>query len=112
MKTLIPESWRTKVAAILDQAQVGTIHIRERPRRDWENLDPEHYEIGLYVVLADALSAPGTLYGKKHTMDEEGECYSFSFRYHPPSANGEIDLYTKLNLLTDGQVVIVYSAHT
>jgi hypothetical protein len=112
MSILIPESWRQDVAAILDQAVAGTILVRQRPRKDWENLDIEHYEAGLYVVLADALSAPGALFGKEHTMEEDGECYSFTFRYRPPSANGEIELYTKLNLLPDGQVVIIYSAHT
>jgi hypothetical protein len=113
MSIIIPQRWRTAVVAILDQPQEGTILLRKRPRREWSNLDDEHTEFGLYALLADELSVAGDLYGKVHTdMDEEGECYSFSFRYHPPSAKGEIELYTKLNLLPDGQVVIIYSAHT
>ena len=112
MKIIIPERWRTDVVAILDQAQAGTIHVKERPRNDWENLDDSHFEAGLYAVLADALSVEGQLKGKKHTMDEPGECYSFSFPYRIPATGGEIILYTKLNLLTGGQVVICYSAHT
>jgi len=113
MSIIIPQRWRTDVAAILDQAQEETILLRKRPRREWFNLDDEHTEFGLYALLADELSIAGNLYGKVHTdMVEEGECYSFSFRYRPPTAEGEIELYTKLNLLPDGQVVIIYSAHT
>ncbi len=112
MKIIIPQRWRTDVVAILDQAQAGTIIVKERPGNDWRNLDDSHFEAGLYDVLADALSVTGVLKGKEHTMDEEGECYSFSFRYRVPATGGEITLYTKLNLLTGGQIVICYSAHT
>jgi hypothetical protein len=113
MRTAIPGQWRKAVSAILHAAQRGTILVRQRPRNDWRNLDSQHFDAGLYAVLADALDVSGVLHGKKHTdMDEEGECYSFTFRYRPPSAKGELDLYTKINLMPDGQVVIVYSVHT
>ena len=110
--SLIPEQWRQQVAAILEAAQLGTIIVTIRARHDWRNLDNEHYESGLYSLLAEELRVSGAIYGKRHTMDEAGECYSFTFLYQPPSATGPITLYAKLNLLPDGQVVIIYSAHT
>jgi hypothetical protein len=111
MSIRIPEDWRKAVAPILHQGLDGTIQMPREARRRWLNLDTKHYDQALYSLLAHELEKPGDIYGKNHTMNEEGECYSFSFRYHPPSANGPIDLYTKLNLLPDGQVVIIYSAH-
>lgn len=113
IRVLIPERWRQAVATILRARLDGTIIATTRAKSTWKNLDDAHYEAGLYSLLAEQLSIEGPIYGKiEPDMDEEGECYSFSFRYHPPSAKGEIELYTKLNLLPDGQVVIVYSAHT
>lgn len=112
MKIVVPVAWREAVAAILTAMRHGTILVPKRPRNDWRNLDPRHYDTGLYATLAEILNSPGDLLGKKHDdMDQPGDCYSFTFRYHPPSARDEIDLYTKLNLMPDGRVVIIYSAH-
>ena len=38
-------------------------------------------------------------------MDEPGETHSFIFRY------GDSPLYTKINLTSQNQIVIVYFAH-
>jgi len=113
MKILIPERWRQEVATILRASRRGTIIATTWAKSRWKNLDDAHYEAGLYALLAEQLSIEGDLYGKHElNMDEEGECYSFTFDYEPPSANAPVELYTKLNLLPDGQVVIIYSAHT
>jgi hypothetical protein len=112
MPIVIPEPWRTTVAEILRQQEAGTIEFNREGRRKWQNLDEKHYDAWLYALLVEQLSARGEIRGKKHDMKPEGETYSFSFRYHPPSANGEIELYTKLSLLPGGQVVIIYSAHS
>lgn len=113
MKIPIPLEWRTKVAGVLAHALPGTILLTIRAEKNWRNLDSAHQIAGLYALLAEELSVPTAIYGKKETgMDDEGECYSFTFQYFPPSAAGEIPLYTKLSLLPDGQVVIIYSAHT
>ena len=111
MRVLIPDPWRRRVATLLDQASPGTVFVRQRPRHDWQNLDHAHYDEGLRAVLSEALNVRTPVFGKRHFMAEEGECYSFTFPYHPPSARGVVTLYAKLNLLPGGRVVVVYSVH-
>ncbi len=38
-------------------------------------------------------------------MDEEGETYEFFFTFEG------VNLYAKVNLLPDGKIIIIYSAH-
>jgi hypothetical protein len=100
----LPKAWCKTVASILKEAKPGTVFIRQRARRDWASLTSCPFDSALREVLADALGTEG-LKGKKHYMDEPGETHSFIFRY------GDSPLYTKINLTSQNQIVIVYFAH-
>ncbi len=100
----IPKTWCDATAHILRDNRPGSVIIRQRARRDWASMPWNPFDYELLDELADALERKA-LTGKKHTMDEPGETYSFIF-YHQ-----NFPVYTKLNLTHQGQLVIIYSAH-
>ncbi len=100
----IPKTWCGATARILRDNRPGSVIIRQRARRDWASMPWNPFDYELLDELADALERKA-LTGKKHTMDEPGETYSFIF-YHQ-----NFPVYTKLNLTHQGQLVIIYSAH-
>ena len=100
----IPNQWRTKVAALLRGGKPESVLIKQRARRDWASLPFSPFDYELREALAVALDDP-QVRGKRHQMDEPGETYAFLFNYQSTR------IYTKVNLTSADNVVIVYSAH-
>ncbi len=105
MPTKIPGEWKKTVRDILVAVDYDNIILRERARLDWEATFPLLFPCDLYLAIGNELEDPD-LEGKKEEMREPGETYAFIFHQE------EKKLYTKICLCPDGQVIIVYSAHT
>jgi len=104
MAILIPDAWKTSVCKVLSTCDERNIHMTLTARNDWASTFPDYWLHSLYLALTDALSAPD-IRGERKEMDEEGETYAFFFSHE------DTRLYGKVNLLPDGKVIIVYSAH-
>jgi hypothetical protein len=104
MASHIPDEWKTRVCDILRARDRSKITVRDVVWKDWESTFPNAWPDDLYNALEDALNAPRIL-GARKFMDEAGETYAFLFEFE------EAPLFGKINLLPDGRVIIVYSAH-
>ncbi len=104
MPVEIPQLWRQSVAELLRNGNAEQVLIRQRARRDWSSLFPDHFDYQLRDALADALDREVTS-GKRHEMEEPGETYGFIFHH------AGRPIYGKVNLTDPDHVVIVYSAH-
>lgn len=101
---LIPSKWKQAVIRIL-RSNADAIITKKRSDREWEELFPGCFSYERFEALARALSTPG-IHGKPvYGMDEEGETWEFLFFYK------EVHLYSKINLLPSGQIIILYSSH-
>lgn len=58
----------------------------------------------MLAAISEALEEHGVVGGRK-VMDEPTETYAFFFFFE------KIKMYTKVGLMPDGTVVIVYSSH-
>ena len=104
MSTRIPSAWKGSVCAILRTADERKIHMVLAARNDWAATFPDEWHQNLYAALIDALSLTD-IEGERKEMNEAGETYAFFFMHN------NTKLYGKVNLLPDGQVLIIYSAH-
>ena len=102
---LIPKRWRDTVREILESCDASRIVVTVRAKRDWEATFPLAFEFEMYMVLAEALKDEN-LEGKRVVgMTPPGEVYEFFFNHQ------DRKLYGKVNLLPNGKLVIIYSAH-
>ena len=104
MASLIPDEWKRKVREALNSGEQSRVRVRLRASQDWDATFPDAFQYRLLAAIADALKAPGIMGGRK-TMKEPTETYAFFFTF------AKIRMYTKVGLMPDGTVVIVYSAH-
>lgn len=97
------------MALILRRGTSGKeILLRRSAHREWSAVSLGAYDFRLFDAIATVLKTDG-LQAKKHAMDEEGETYAFVFSYHTPV--GPTPVYTKINLIPGGKIIIIYSAH-
>lgn len=82
----------------------SSIRVTVTARNDWALAFPDHWMQDLYGALTEALSA-SDIEGVRRAMNEDGETYEFFFSHKATK------LYGKVNLLPNGKVVIIYSAH-
>lgn len=105
MASPIPEAWRRAVGKILRSGDRSKIIVRQRARNDWETTFPEDFlTLTMYNAMAEALE-DDNVEGKRHEMDEPGETWAFRFSHR------RRDLYGKIGLTPEGNLVIIYSAH-
>jgi hypothetical protein len=102
----IPEQWRKSVLEILRTGDSAQILLTRRARLEWEALFPDQtFSYEIYDAFKAALGTP-SIQGKKVTgMDEAGEVWAFFFDHQGKR------VYGKINLCSDGKVIIIYSAH-
>ena len=82
------------------------IILVRRVRNDWQALFPEFsFDYELFDVLANALDDPSLQGNQVTSMKEAGTTFEFIFRHKATP------VYSKINLLPDNTVVIIYSAH-
>lgn len=105
MASLIPQSWRKQVIAILDQGSRDRIIVRLRAMDDFQALFPGAFRCELFECLAAALARDDLEGRQVTTMKERGTVYEFIFDHR------QTKIYSKINLSPDGTVVIIYSAH-
>lgn len=104
MAALIPGDWKRKVRDALDSADPSRVLVRQRAAQDWSDTFPLAFPYEMLAAISDALDDPSIGGGRK-VMDEPSETYAFFFSFE------KVKMYTKVGLLPDGTVVIVYSAH-
>lgn len=100
----IPESWRHQVISILRGDDRKILTTKESDA-DWQNLFPASFTYERYEAMATTLQVEGVLGKRIWNMVPEGEVYAFFF-YHEG-----IRLYGKINLLSSGEVILIYSNH-
>ena len=102
---LIPKQWRDTVREILESCDSSRIVVTMRAKRDWEATFPLSFEFEMYKALGAALGDDQLEGNCVEGMTPPGEVYEFFFEYDGRK------LYGKINLLPNGRLVIVYSAH-
>ncbi len=104
MASHIPDEWKRKVCAALDSGARERYQVRQRAALDWGDTFPAAFAFQMLAAISDALKKPGVV-GSRKVMDEPAETYAFFFSYQ------HVKMYTKVGLMPDGTVVIIYSAH-
>jgi hypothetical protein len=102
----IPADWRSAVRSILKRGGMSCI-VRKSARSDWRDMFPDQgYDYQIFDALATALD-DNTLIGQYPIpgMKEPGTTYEFIFQHESRL------VYTKINLLPDKRVIIIYSTH-
>jgi hypothetical protein len=106
MQTPIPEAWRLAVCQILSSGSFGReIIITQRARRDWQSMFLGVFDCDLLDALLKTLRNPKLEGQQVFGMAESGTVYEFLFEHE------ERLVYGKINLLPDGKIIIIYSAH-
>lgn len=101
----IPNEWKAAVRSILQKNARNSIITRGRARLEWESAFPFSFPYERNEALIKALGDP-LLQGKRITgMKEAGEVWEFFAFYE------QRKVYIKINLLPNGKVIILYSAH-
>ena len=103
--TPIPAEWRSTVAGILREGSRDAIITTLQSNLDWSATFPEAWDFERFNALASALIAETVLGRHITTMDDPGEVWAFWFTFEARQ------LYAKINLLPDGQIIIIYSSH-
>jgi hypothetical protein len=106
MAKRIPDKWKNAVIAILEEApDYKHIQITKRATEEFQALFPFAFTNDLCSAFVQALKTPD-LEGKQvFGIDPEGTTYEFIFSY-----NNE-NVYGKICLTIDNQLVIIISAH-
>jgi hypothetical protein len=101
----IPAAWRKAVAKVLRCGDKARITSTIESRHDWESTFPESWWHDRPEAMAKALDIDGIL--GKHITDMVPPCdaYAFWFSYE------NRQLYGKIGLLPNGDVVIIFSSH-
>lgn len=102
---LIPKNWRDAVCRILESFEASRIVVTHRAKSDWEATFPSSFFFEMYSVLADAMKDDKLEGNRIYGMTPPGEVYEFLFMHQGRK------LYGKINLLPDGKIIIIYSAH-
>ncbi|NJK91828.1 MAG: hypothetical protein HC904_08395 [Blastochloris sp.] len=105
MSQPIPEDWLKAVCSILATRDYQKIIIRLRARNDFQALFPGAMDFELVDAFVQALQAPGISGSLVESMSEPGIVYEFIF------VRENLPIYGKINLSSEGTVVIIYSAH-
>lgn len=103
----IPVEWCRTVARILREGDRKKITTTRRSNQEWEALFPDDaWDFIRFEAMAKALDQPGVRGLPITTMAEPGETYAFWFHHR------STPVYGKINLLPNGQMLIVYSSHS
>lgn len=105
MASLIPQTWRKQVIAILDHGSMDQVLVRQRAIDEFQALFPGAFRCELFDCLIAVLERDDLEGREVTTMKEPGTVYEFIFDHR------QTKIYSKINLSPDGTVVIVYSAH-
>ena len=105
MDAPLPPEWRHSVCRILSSHTLANVIVRQRALRDWQSLFPGAFPHDLLDAFLKALRNPSQTGRLVSSMEEPGMVYEFIFEHE------ERLVYGKMNLRSDGNVVIVYSAH-
>lgn len=106
-ESLIPTEWCRTVARILREGDRKKITTRWRSDIEWEALFPDDaWDFIRFEAMAKALEQPGVCGLHITTMKEPGQTYAFWFHHR------STPVYGKINLLPNGQMLIVYSSHS
>jgi hypothetical protein len=102
----IPDAWRLAVSRILRRGDLAFIQTTFQSNLDWEATFPEEsWNYIRFEAMAAALSKEGVLGKRIADMREAGETYAFWFHHHG------VQMYGKINLLPNGEIILVYSTH-
>ena len=93
------------MAAALRSGETRRIQTTRRSDQDWAALFPDAWEYERFEAIAAAIMSDGIMGRRVSGMIPPGEVYEFFFLYR------NMKLYGKVNLLSSGNVVIVYSSH-
>src|SRR5690606_37245271 len=93
------------VRKILRRPDGTSLIVKSRARVDWESTFPEIFEYERNEAIAAALKRPHLEGRRIHGMNEPGEVWAFFTIFQ------QRQIYTKINLLPNGNVIILYSAH-
>ena len=102
---LIPKNWKDAVCRILEENRPNSVMVTSRARLDWESTFPDTFEFQRNEAIIHSLRRPDIEGRRIYGMTENGEVWQFWTIYR----NRQI--FTKINLLPNNQVVIVYSTH-
>jgi hypothetical protein len=103
----IPESWRKKVVRILRRNDRGTVRWTKRAQFDADSLFLGAFQGAIQDELASVLDSGKVVEARLITsMYEAGTVYDFLFFIKSRK------FYSKINLLPDGRIIIIYSFHT
>jgi hypothetical protein len=101
----IPNKWKAAVRSILQRSAKNSIITSGRARLEWESAFPFSFPYERNDAISKVLGDP-LLKGKHITgMTEAGEVWEFFAFYE------QRKVYIKINLLPNGKVIILYSAH-
>lgn len=101
----IPDLWREVVATILRSGDARRIQTTQRSDKDWNAPFPDSWEYERFEAIAETLERGGVVGRRVCGMTPPGEVYEFFFVFR------SVNLYGKVNLLSSGNVVVVYSNH-
>jgi hypothetical protein len=102
----IPAAWKASVGSILREGNKAKIFTTQQSVFDWEAAFPsDSWDYIRFGAIADALEQEDIQGRKILDMQEEGEVYAFWFYYQRKQ------LYAKINLLPNGQLILIYSSH-
>ena len=104
MASLIPDEWKRKVCEALDSGSHERTLVRQTATLTWGDTFPFAFQYEMLAAISDALKQPNVAGGRKE-MDEPTETYAFFFSFE------KVKMYTKVGLMPDGTVVIIYSSH-
>lgn len=105
MAEIIPDLWKNKVRAILTEAPNDSIIVKKRAAEEFQAMFPLSFSYNLYQAFEQALETPGLTGNQVYGMTPEGTTYEFIFLYE------KRDVYGKVCLTTDNEVIVIFSAH-
>lgn len=101
----IPAAWRKAVVKVLRSGDKTRILSTVESKNDWESTFPESWWHDRPEAMARALDVDGIV--GKHVTDMEPPCEAYAFWFHYEKRQ----MYGKIGLLPNGDVVIIFSSH-
>lgn len=101
----IPTAWRKAVVRVLRCGDSDRILSTEESKNDWASTFTESWWYERLEAMARALDIDGII--GKHITDMDPPCDAYAFWFHYEKRQ----MYGKIGLLPNGDVVIIFSSH-
>ena len=106
MAELVPDDWKEAVVAILADAPDYTrIRITKRASQDFQSMLPLAFNLDICRAFERAMENADLAGNQVDGMVPEGTTYEFIFVHEGR------DVYGKVCLTTEGNLVVIFSAH-